>query len=159
MKRVAIFCIIAVLLCSGCKENPENTNNEKSETTSSAETVTTTVSAENTEIITTTEKTTTVTTTVPAETVTTTEKNIAEIVTTISAENIAETVTTISVENIAETTETTVPPENLSDNQEFIIIDENNENDDISENIPDIEIETQAETKQEVIELPFIPLE
>ncbi|MDE6787880.1 MAG: hypothetical protein K2J47_00980, partial [Ruminococcus sp.] len=37
MKRIAIACIIAVLLCAGCRESSQNANDEKSEMTSHSE--------------------------------------------------------------------------------------------------------------------------
>ena len=144
MKRIAIACIIAVLLC-GCNENPKNTNDEKSEMTrhseDSLETSSETAATENT-----------------------TTENI-----------VTENVTSRTTENKHETVSATVSTEKSSNDKEFVVTEKiekktettTTENDNIPPNTTTSttvdttqksEETTVLETKQDVIELPFVPV-
>ncbi len=135
MKRIAIFCIIAVLLCVGCMESPKNTNDEKSDITShsenSRETSPKAVVTEN------------VTSKV-------TENTSESIHTTVSAKKSLDDKEFVVTKKIEENTETSavVNDDISSDITESAATDITQES----------EKTTVSETKPEVIELPFVPV-
>ncbi|MDE6664722.1 MAG: hypothetical protein K2K14_00815 [Ruminococcus sp.] len=135
MKRIVISCIIAVLLCVGCRENPKNTNDEKSEITSSSKDSRETSS----EAVVTKNITSKVT-----------ENKTETVSTTVSTKKSSDNKEFIVTEKIQEKTEATtianddIPPD-ITESTVAEITQESEET-------------TVFKTKPEVIELPFVPV-
>ena len=135
MKRIAIFLMIAVLLCVGCMDNSKNTNDEKSDITSHSEN-----NRETSSEITVTENVTSKVT----------ENNSESVHTTVSAEYSLNDKEFVITEKIEENIEISIAANgNISPN-----ITKSTTTDIMQES----KGTTVSETKSEVIELPFVPV-